>query len=133
MVQVAVPWALIERLSTRYLWSDGDANTSNTSDTWKKFVWHDRRGPSLPKELTPIEEKDVLRGQILSGKHVKPERMESFQEIKDRHALKVPIDGEEKRAMQGGFQTRRAREVFEKHCRGKIWIYHLGALTAGTR
>ncbi|KAI9821442.1 MAG: hypothetical protein M1826_000678 [Phylliscum demangeonii] len=124
IVQVAVPWALLESLSTQYLWSDGD-----TSETWKKVVGHGRRGYHLPGELEPVEKKDVWIGHILSGKHVKYERLKSFQEIKDSDVLKLQIDGEEKRAIQWSLQTRRARASFEEHCRGKVWIHRLGALS----
>ncbi|KAI9829830.1 MAG: hypothetical protein M1826_005407 [Phylliscum demangeonii] len=124
IVQVAVPWALLESLSTQCLWSDG-----NTSETWKEVVWHGRRGYDLPGELEPIEKKDVWIGHILSGRHVKYERLKSSQEIKDSDVLKLQIDEEEKRAIQWSFQTRRARGGFEEHCRGKVWIHRLGALS----
>ncbi|KAI9808443.1 MAG: hypothetical protein M1826_004153 [Phylliscum demangeonii] len=115
IVQVAVPWTLLEGLSTLYLWSDG-----NTSKTWKEVVWRGRRGWPVPDEMEPLEKEDLWIGHILSGKHVKYERLKLSREIKDSDVLTVQIDGEEKRGIQWTFQTRKARRGFEEHCRGKL-------------
>lgn len=117
IIQVAVPETLLKSLSTEYLWH---------SETWKQLIWLGRNIRNLPKELEHIGEKDLLIGHIASGKHSKYMKMKSYHQIKEGDILTIDENGERKMAIQWVFQSRKAREEFERQCRGKVWIHGLG-------
>lgn len=119
IAQVAVDWTWVKRLTTEYLWLD------SPHDIWKKVIFQCRRESRLPTALVYIEERDILIGHIASGVNVRYERMNSYEQITD--SLTVKVDGHTTAAIQFVFQTRKAQEEFEEHCKGKIWLHSVGA------
>lgn len=117
IIQVAVPEQLIRNLSVEYLWY---------SEVWKKVIWHGRNAKELPEELRYINDKDLLIGHIASGRHVNYVRLKDYNHIKEQDILNIDVSGEQKKAVQWGFQTRKARREFEQASRGRVWIHDFG-------
>ncbi|KAI9779363.1 MAG: hypothetical protein M1816_003610 [Peltula sp. TS41687] len=118
IAQVALDWSWVERLTTEYIWF------TSPNNIWKKVIFNCRRGLPLPDELEDLEKRDILIGHIASGKNVKYERLTSYEQIRD--CLSVEEEGHATKAIQWAFQTRKARQDFETHCKGKIWIHSVG-------
>lgn len=125
IIQVAVPEAFTEQLAIKYLWF---GEQEQPTDEWRKLIWCSPRGQRLPQEIRYIDQKDLLVGHIASGIHAKYVDMADYTRIRESDVLTVEIDGEMKRAVQWVFNTGKAEDGFEEHCRGKIWIHNLGAL-----
>jgi len=124
-IQVAVPESFTDSLATEYLWC-GDRQ--KPTDAWKKLIWHIRRGLMVPDELDYLDEKDLLIGHIASGIHKKIEHLKDHTQIGERDVLTVKIDGEERKAVQGVFNTKKAMRGFAETSVGKVWIHSAGHL-----
>ena len=80
----------------------------------------------LPEELSVLDEKDVFIGPTASGKHRKYQAMKDHSQMREQDILDVNTNGEAKKAIQWGFQSRNAVQGFQTMCRGKVWIHKLG-------
>lgn len=124
-IQVAVPESFTDSLATEYLWC-GDRQ--KPTDAWKKLVWHSRRGLMVPDELDHLDEKDLLIGHIASAIHTKYEHLKDHTQIGEHDVLTVKIDGEERKAVQWVFNTKKAMRGLAQTCVGKVWIHSAGHL-----
>ncbi|KAI9711142.1 MAG: hypothetical protein M1812_007246 [Candelaria pacifica] len=136
IVQIAVPYSLMDGLSVEYLRSPAPPKYNKETNTWlypptcdwQRVIWWCRRGRNLPKELWWVTTKDVLIGETSHGKNCKYDTMEKPEEIDHRQVLEVKINGVETKSMQWAFQTLKGRFALQDTCRFKVWLHNAGAL-----
>ncbi|KAI9844964.1 MAG: hypothetical protein M1838_001948 [Thelocarpon superellum] len=119
ILQVFVPDSFLATLKIAEVWF---------GDDWKKLIWASRKIKEFPPELQELESSDVLVGHVASGINNKFTKLKGPELIKERALLMVCIGGEWKRAVQWVFQSAKARQGFERECRGKVYIHRIGPI-----
>lgn len=120
LIQVAVPDAFMKTLSNKKLFDQG-----RVTDEWRKLILSTRKRQERPPELEYLKERDVIGGHISSGRRARYELITDYTQISPSDVLIVEINGLREDACQYAFNTRKAQEGFEKHCRRKIWSHSL--------
>lgn len=108
-----------------YLWSD-EADEADNNDTWKKVIWHSRRGRHLPKGL---EMKDLWMGHIAQFARADIASKENYQQIKPSDVLKAKIDGEWRKQLNGCSTAMMPKRCFLNAARKNLVIPSIGRLT----
>ncbi|KAK6532464.1 hypothetical protein TWF281_006653 [Arthrobotrys megalospora] len=101
---------------------------------FQEFTWNCRRGADfgeIPRHLQYLLNVDMIIAHILIHKNVKYIKMNSWEDIKPSDLLKVEIDAEERLGIQWVFRSIEARDLFGKHCHGKVKQYNLNRLCIG--